>query len=108
VGGAGFCSQTRPPTAELPHGYVAWALTALFLRSSGHFNTDLARRTGVLVRRLPLDWNNRIIFVSDSKTAEGRRMIPMSDRVCEVLRARDRVEEAKDGCFHPSDRTAAT
>jgi hypothetical protein len=46
------CSQTRPPTAELPHGYVAWALTTLFLRSSGHFNTDPACRTGVLVRRL--------------------------------------------------------
>jgi hypothetical protein len=30
------------PTAELPHGYVAWALTTLFLQSSGHFNTDLA------------------------------------------------------------------
>ena len=28
------CSQTRPPTAELPRGYVAWALTTLFLRSS--------------------------------------------------------------------------
>src|SRR5450755_674178 len=46
------CSQTRPPTAELPHGYVGWALTTLFLRSSGHFNTDPACRTGVLVRRL--------------------------------------------------------
>jgi len=29
------CSQTRPLTSEPPHGYVAWALTALFLRSSG-------------------------------------------------------------------------
>jgi hypothetical protein len=29
------CSQTRPPTAEPPLGYVAWALTTLFLRSSG-------------------------------------------------------------------------
>jgi transposase len=46
------CSQTSPPTAELPHGYVAWALKTLFLRSSGHFNTDPACRTGVLVRRL--------------------------------------------------------
>ena len=46
------CSQTRPPTAGLPHGYVAWALTILFLRSSGHFNTDPAIRTGGLVRRL--------------------------------------------------------
>ena len=31
---------------------VAWVLTTLFLRSSGHFNIDPARRTGVLVRRL--------------------------------------------------------
>ena len=31
--------------AELPHRYVAWALTTLFLRSSGHFNTDPACRT---------------------------------------------------------------
>jgi len=43
------------PTAELPHGYVAWALTTLFLRSSVHFNTDPACRTGVLVRLLPLN-----------------------------------------------------
>jgi hypothetical protein len=35
-----------------------------------------------------LDWNNRIIFVPDSKTVDGRRMIPMSDRAYEVLRAR--------------------
>jgi hypothetical protein len=32
--------------------YVAWALTTLFLRSSGNFSTDPACRTGVLVRRL--------------------------------------------------------
>ena len=32
--------------------YVAWALTTLFLQSSGHFNTDPAIRTGALVRRL--------------------------------------------------------
>ena len=48
------CSQTRPPTAELPHGYVVRVLATLFLRSSGKFNTDPACRTGVLVRRLPV------------------------------------------------------
>ena len=32
--------------------YVAWALTTLLLPSSGHFNTDIVCRTGVLVRRL--------------------------------------------------------
>src|SRR5229473_1385910 len=48
----------------------------------------LARDTGMRNRRElyrirveNLDWNNRIIFVPDSKTADGRRMIPMSDRV---------------------------
>jgi hypothetical protein len=46
------CSQTRPPTAEAPHSYIAWALTALFLRSSGHCNTDPACRTRVLLRLL--------------------------------------------------------
>ena len=44
--------QLRVATAELPHGYVAWALATLFSRSSGHYNTDPACRTGVLVRRL--------------------------------------------------------
>jgi integrase len=32
------------------------------------------------IRTENLDWNNRIIFVPDSKTVDGRRMIPMSDR----------------------------
>ena len=31
------------------------------------------------IRTENLDWSNRIIFVPDSKTPEGRRMIPMSD-----------------------------
>jgi hypothetical protein len=32
--------------------YVAWVLTTLFFRSSGHFNTVPANRTGVLVSAL--------------------------------------------------------
>ncbi len=35
-----------------------------------------------------LDWENRLIFVPDSKTAEGRRLIPMSRRVIQILRER--------------------
>jgi len=35
-----------------------------------------------------LDWQNRVIFVPDSKTAEGRRLVPMSGRVFEILRSR--------------------
>ena len=35
-----------------------------------------------------LDWNNRVIFVPDSKTPTGRRYIPMSDRVVDLLMMR--------------------
>jgi integrase len=35
-----------------------------------------------------LDWNNRAIFVPDSKTPTGRRFIPMSNRVLDLLMIR--------------------
>ncbi|MGE5110567.1 MAG: tyrosine-type recombinase/integrase [Acidobacteriaceae bacterium] len=35
-----------------------------------------------------LDWANRLIFNPDSKTRQGRRWIPMSDRVFEILSGR--------------------
>ncbi len=35
-----------------------------------------------------LDWNNRTIFVPDSKTPTGRRYIPMSNRVLDLLMVR--------------------
>lgn len=35
-----------------------------------------------------LDFNNRVIFNPNSKTAKGRRFIPMSERVVEILKAR--------------------
>ena len=35
-----------------------------------------------------LDWNTRVIFVPDSKTLTGRRHIPMSDRVVDLLMVR--------------------
>ena len=35
-----------------------------------------------------LDRENRVIFVPDSKTPEGRRLVPMSRRGLELLRAR--------------------
>jgi hypothetical protein len=40
------------------------------------------------VRIENLDWQNRVIFVPDSKTLGGRRLVPMSRRVFELLRAR--------------------
>jgi len=47
----------------------------------------LARDTGMRNRRElyqmrieNLDWKNRTIFVPDSKTPDGRRVVPMSDQ----------------------------
>jgi integrase len=41
-----------------------------------------------------IDWNSRVIFNPNSKTQEGRRFIPMSDRVMNILMVRraDRTE----------------
>jgi integrase len=70
----------------------------------------LARETGMRngrehyrIRNENLDWSNRIIFVPDSKTPEGRRMIPMSDRVYELLRIR--AAGKAEGWLFPSKRS---
>ena len=47
-----------------------------------------------------LDWNNRAIFVPDSKTPTGRRFIPMSDRVLNLLMVR--CAGRRDGWVFPS------
>jgi len=65
----------------------------------------LARDTGMRnerelyrIRVENLDWANKIIFVPDSKTPEGRRMIPMSDRAYELLQIRADGKH-RVGCF---------
>jgi integrase len=69
----------------------------------------LARDTGMRngrelyrIRAENLDWSNRLIFVPDSKTPEGRRVIPMSDRVYALLRIR--VAGREQGWLFPSKR----
>ena len=52
-----------------------------------------------------LDWPNRVIFVPDSKTAEGRRLVPMSGRVFEILR--NRCDARQEGWVFPSKRSAS-
>ena len=70
----------------------------------------LARDTGMRnerelyrIRIENLDWSTRIIFVPDSKTPEGRRMIPMSDRVYELLQIR--AVGKTQGWLFPSTRS---
>jgi site-specific recombinase XerD len=55
------------------------------------------------VRIENLDWQNRVIFVPDSKTAEGCRLVPMSRRVGDLLRARC---TRREGWVFPSNRAA--
>src|SRR5215469_233606 len=52
-----------------------------------------------------LDWENRLIFVPDSKTAEGRRLVPMSRRVFEILS--ERCGTKQEGWVFPSTRSAS-
>ena len=49
-----------------------------------------------------LDWEGRVIFVPDSKTDEGRRRIPMSNRAFEILKAR--CGTRREGWVFPSKR----
>jgi integrase len=62
------------------------------LHDGRHRGSALMRDTGMRnerelfqMRIENLDWQNRVIFVPDSKTAEGRRVVPMSRQVFEIL-----------------------
>jgi integrase len=35
-----------------------------------------------------IDWTDRVFFIPDSKTPNGRRFVPISDRVLELLKTR--------------------
>jgi site-specific recombinase XerC len=52
-----------------------------------------------------LGWQHRVIFVPDSKTAEGRRLVPMSGRVFEILQ--NRCDARQEGWVFPSKRSAS-
>ena len=57
-----------------------------------------------------IDWNERTIFIPDSKTSGGRRTVPMSDRVFEILRRRCRDKKGaqkKEGWLFPARRKNA-
>jgi hypothetical protein len=49
-----------------------------------------------------LDWETRVIFVPDSKTEEGRRRVPMSNRAFDILKARCGTK--REGWVFPSKR----
>jgi site-specific recombinase XerD len=55
------------------------------------------------VRIENINWKDKIILVPDSKTPDGRRMVPMSDRVISLLRAR--CGARREGWVFPSKRS---
>ncbi len=65
----------RPCTRELFRDIV------ILMRDTGMRN----ERELFRMRIENLNWENRVIFIPDSKTPEGRRLVPMSRRVFEIL-----------------------
>jgi site-specific recombinase XerD len=94
VAGASAC-KWRTRTREL------FADIVILMRDTGMRN----ERKLFQMRIENLDWQSRVIFVPDSKTAEGRRLIPMSGRVFEILR--HRCGARKEGWVFPSKRSAS-
>jgi len=54
------------------------------------------------IRLEHLHWDDRTIFVPDSKTGEGRRRVPMSERAFKLLRAR--CGTRTEGWLFPANR----
>ena len=66
---------------------------------------DTGMRNGRELYRMRIeniDWNNRMIFNPNSKTMKGRRFIPMSDRVLDLLVVR--CAGRREGWVFPSVR----
>ncbi len=52
-----------------------------------------------------IDWRDKVIFVPDSKTQDGTRLLPMTDRVCDLLFVR--CGDRRKGWVFPSKRSAS-
>jgi site-specific recombinase XerD len=91
---ASTCCEWRPRTRELFRDIV------ILMRDTGIRN----ERELFRMRIENLNWESRLIFVPDSKTPEGRRLVPMSQRVSEILARRCGTKN--DGWFFSSTRSA--
>jgi integrase len=68
----------------LPHAEQPLRDIIVIMRDTGMRNGRELYR----MRIENIDWTNRVIFNPDSKTMKGRRFIPLSDRVLEILKTR--------------------
>ena len=92
IAGAAACNWKRKGVFERFRDAV------ILMRDTGMRNERELYR----IRIEHLDWKNRTIFVPDSKTEEGRRTVPMSDRVFDLLKAR--CGTRTDGWLFPAKR----
>jgi integrase len=92
--GASAC-KWRQRTQELFRDIV------ILMRDTGMRN----QRELYRMRIENLDWDNRLVFVPDSKTPEGRRVVPMSRRASEILLRR--CGTRTDGWVFPSRHSAS-
>jgi integrase len=68
----------------------------IFVRDTGMRNKKELFRA----RIEDIDWTNRVFFIPDSKTPKGRRFVPISDRVLELLKMR--CGERREGWIFPA------
>lgn len=78
IAGAAACQWPKKGSLELFTDVV------ILMRDTGMRN----QRELYRMRIEHLDWQSRTIFVPDSKTEEGRRSVPMTNRAFEILRRR--------------------
>lgn len=71
----------------------------ILMRDTGMRNERELYRT----RIENIDWNGSVIFVPDSKTPNGRRLVPMTDRVLDLLLVR--CGDRREGWLFPSKRS---
>ena len=71
----------------------------ILMRDTGMRNERELYRT----RIENIDWNGGVIFVPDSKTPNGRRLVPMTDRVLDLLLVR--CGNRREGWLFPSKRS---
>ena len=82
-------------------GFLLFRDIVILMRDTGMRNERELYR----MRIENVDWNNRVVFVPDSKTPDGRRTVPISDRALDLLRAR--CAGRRDGWVFPSKRSRA-
>jgi site-specific recombinase XerD len=85
----------RPRTRELFRDII------ILMRDTGMRN----ERELFQMRIENVNWDKRLIFVPDSKTPEGRRLVPMSQRVFEILARR--CGTRSESWVFPSRRSAS-